>query len=182
MGEQVVIHVMREATGLTVEITAPRLAKFLHAFCKQQSGLNGPSVPDQSDLTPLGPMWPSCSSAGFGPAVKALNAITRWRGSDGAFVEYHEDAENDSIPNLFLLRAAAAKDGPVKYIFRGLHSTEMAKLYQDRAVAIIKAAYSELTGTYDKTTTINVEAASAPSVRTDPVEQAIDILGTNVPF
>lgn len=183
MGSEAFVHVKREAGGLVVEISAPRLAKFVHDYCKQQSGRVGPTPPETPDLRELGPIWSPCQAAGIGPGVKALSHITKWRGADGPFLEGETGAADtgpDSV-NLFMLRAAKALDGPVTYTFKGLYSKEAADNFHKAAVAVIVLAYKDLTSSYDKRTNISVNdvgpqlavPASAP-VPASPVSASPD--------
>ena len=159
MGSEAFVHVKREAAGLVVEISAPRLAKFVHDYCKLQSGRPNPAAPETPDLRELGPIWAPCQATGLGRGVKALSHITKWRGADGPFLEGENGAADtgpDSV-NLFMLRAAKALDGAVTYTYRGLYSKEAADKFHAAAVKIIMLAYRELTSSYDKTTIIKVD-------------------------
>jgi hypothetical protein len=172
MGAEARVSVKREAGGLVVTVEAPRLARFVQDYCKQQAGRSTPLAPETPDMRDLGQIWAPCQASGLGRGVQALSFITRWRGSDGPFIEGEgggRDFGPDSV-NLFMLRATKALEGPVTYTYKGLYSKESAQKYLDSAEKVITMAYTELTSKFDKTVVINVAdvgpqqavAASAP--------------------
>jgi hypothetical protein len=156
MGVAARINVKRDASGLTVEIEAPRLAQYVQDYCKRQLA-RGPGTPETPDMRHLGEIWPPCNANGAGKGAKALSFMTRWRGSDGPFIEGESAGAEfgpDSV-NLFLLRSTKALEGPVVYTFKGLYSRESADKYLEAAYKAMQVAFKELTAKYDKTVVLN---------------------------
>lgn len=178
MGVAATIKAQREASGLIVTVEATRLAKFVHDYCKQQTGRVGPDTPELPVMQALGQIWAPCNAVGAGKGVHALSFITKWRGTDGPFIEgtsSNKDFGPDSV-NLFMLRSTKALEGPVTFTFKGLYSKESCDKYLDVASKVIVTAYKELTSKFDKTVKIMMEdtvdplpavavqSASAPAV------------------
>lgn len=184
MGTTTIIKAKREAAGLVVTIEAPRLAKFVHDYCKQQTGASGPEMPEIAAMQELGKIWRTCNAVGAGKGVQALSFITKWRGTDGPFIEgasNNKDFGPDSV-NLFMLRSTKALEGPVTFTFKGLYSKESCDKYLDVASKAIVTVYKELTSKFDKTVKIMMEdtvdplpavavqSANAPAVESASLE------------